>query len=68
MNDGYNWLVDIDLERFFDTVHHDELMKNNSYIVKDEDVISLIRKHLMSGVMKNGKYEDIPVDTSPIGF
>src|SRR5699024_1640305 len=63
MNHGYNWLVDIDLERFFDTVHHDKLMRIISYTIKDGDVISLIRKYLVSGVMSNGKYEDTPIGT-----
>src|SRR5690625_5165139 len=44
INDGYGWLVDIDLERFFDTVHHDKLMRIISQTIKDGDVISLIRK------------------------
>ena len=48
MNDGYNWVVDIDLERFFDTVHHDRLMNIISRTIKDGDVISLIRKFLYS--------------------
>jgi group II intron reverse transcriptase/maturase len=50
INDGYDWVVDIDLERFFDTVHHDRLMNIISRTVKDGDVISLIRKFLVSGV------------------
>nr|WP_262421789.1 reverse transcriptase domain-containing protein [Bacillus aquiflavi] len=44
MNDGYDWIVDIDLERFFDTVHHDRLMNLISRTIDDGDVISLIRK------------------------
>ena len=52
------WVVDIDLERFFDTVHHDKLMRIISNTVNDGDVISLIRKYLVSGVMNNGKYEE----------
>lgn len=63
INDGYGWLVDIDLERFFDTVHHDKLMRIISRTIRDGDVISLIRKHLVSGVMVNGKYENRPVGT-----
>lgn len=63
INDGYGWLVDIDLERFFDTVHHDKLMRIISHTIKDGDVISLIRKYLVSGVMINGKYEDTPLGT-----
>ena len=63
LNDGYDWIVDIDLERFFDTVHQDKLMRIISYTVKDGDVISLIRKYLVSGVMENGKYVETPVGT-----
>ncbi|MBD3110175.1 group II intron reverse transcriptase/maturase [Bacillus sp. AGMB 02131] len=63
LNDGHDWVVDIDLERFFDTVHHDKLMRIISNTIKDGDVISLIRKYLASGVMVNGKYEETPVGT-----
>ncbi|MDQ0178582.1 group II intron reverse transcriptase/maturase [Bacillus chungangensis] len=63
INDGYEWLVDIDLERFFDTVHHDKLMRIISHTIKDGDVISLIRKYLVSGVMVNGKYKNTLVGT-----
>jgi len=63
LNDGYDWVVDIDLERFFDTVHHDKLMRIISNTIKDGDVISLIRKYLVSGVMVNGKYEETPIGT-----
>jgi len=63
LNDGYDWIVDIDLERFFDTVHHDKLMRIISNTIDDGDVISLIRKYLVSGVMVNGKYEETPVGT-----
>ncbi len=63
LNDGHNWVVDIDLERFFDTVHHDKLMRIISNTIDDGDVISLIRKYLVSGVMVNGRYETTPVGT-----
>lgn len=63
LNDGYDWVVDIDLERFFDTVHHDKLMRIISNTIDDGDVISLIRKYLVSGVMVNGKYEETPIGT-----
>lgn len=63
LNDGYDWIVDIDLERFFDTVHHDKLMRIISTTIDDGDVISLIRKYLVSGVMVNGKYEETPIGT-----
>ncbi|MFZ8766023.1 group II intron reverse transcriptase/maturase, partial [Enterococcus diestrammenae] len=50
MNEGYQWVVDIDLERFFDTVHHDRLMNLVARTIEDGDVISLIRKYLVSGI------------------
>ncbi len=53
-NDGYTWIVDIDLEKFFDTVCHDKIMRIISNTIKDSDLISLIRKYLVSGVMENG--------------
>ena len=63
INDGYNWLVDIDLERFFDTVNHDRLTNIISRTIKDGNLISLIRAYLDSGVMIKGKYEDTPIGT-----
>ncbi|MFL2100882.1 group II intron reverse transcriptase/maturase [Desemzia sp. FAM 23989] len=61
MNEGYHWIVDIDLEKFFDTVNHDRLMNLVSRKITDGDVISLIRKYLVSGIMVNGEYEESPV-------
>ena len=63
LNEGYEWVVDIDLERFFDTVHHDKLMRIISNTVEDGDVISLVRKYLVSGVMSDGEYTDTPQGT-----
>ncbi|WP_240921873.1 group II intron reverse transcriptase/maturase [Jeotgalicoccus sp. S0W5] len=50
LNAGYDWIVDIDLECFFDTVNHDRLMNLIARTVEGGDVISLIRKFLVSGV------------------
>lgn len=63
MSDGYEWIVDIDLERFFDTVNHDRLMNLVSRIIKDGDVISLIRKFLVSGVQINESYNETVIGT-----
>ncbi|QCR33710.1 group II intron reverse transcriptase/maturase [Lysinibacillus sp. SGAir0095] len=63
LNDGHDWIVDIDLERFFDTVNHDKLMRIISNTIVDGDVISLIRKYLVSGVMVKGTYEETPIGT-----
>jgi group II intron reverse transcriptase/maturase len=51
---GYTYVVDLDLEKYFDTVNHDLLIKRVREVVKDEAVISLIRKFLKSGVMEDG--------------
>ena len=63
MNDGHSWIVDIDLERFFDTVDHDKLMTMIGRTIKDGDVISIIRKFLVSGIMVDGEYEDSVIGT-----
>lgn len=62
-NEGYEWVVDIDLERFFDMVHHDRLMNLVSRTIKDGDVISLIRKFLVSGVQVNGTLQETSIGT-----
>lgn len=63
MNDGHSWIVDIDLERFFDTVDHDRLMTIIGRTIRDGDVISIIRKFLVSGIMVDGEYEDSVIGT-----
>ena len=50
MNDGYDWIVDLDLSKFFDNVNQDILMILVHNIIKDGDTESLIRKFLQSGV------------------
>lgn len=56
INDGYTWIVDIDLEKFFDNVPQDKLMSYVHVIINDGDTESLIRKYLKAGIMENGKY------------
>jgi group II intron reverse transcriptase/maturase len=63
LNDGYDWVVDIDLERFFDTVNHDRLMNILHRTIADGDVLSLIRKFLVSGVMDGETFEETTVGT-----
>lgn len=63
LNGGYNWVVDIDLEKFFDKVHHDKLMRIISKTINDGDVISLIRKCLVSGIEIDGQYKDSIIGT-----
>ena len=51
---GYKWVVDLDLERFFDRVNHDRLLARVARKVSDPRVLGLIRKYLESGVMVSG--------------
>ena len=52
--DGYRWVVDIDLEKFFDRVNHDRLMAAVARRVQDKRLLRLIRAFLNAGVMENG--------------
>ena len=54
INQGYKWVVDIDLEKFFDKVNHDILIDRLSRRIEDKRVLDLIRKYLKSGIMLNG--------------
>ena len=51
---GYKWVVDIDMERFFDTVNHDRLMARMKAVVKEKRVLRLVNAYLKAGVMVNG--------------
>ena len=63
LNGGYTYIVDIDLEKFFDNVNQDKLMTLVHKIIKDPDTESLIAKYLKAGVMVEGKYEDTVLGT-----
>lgn len=63
MNDGYLWVVDIDLEKFFDNVSQDKLMSYLHRIINDGDTESLIRKFLKAGVMVNDTTEKTDMGT-----
>jgi RNA-directed DNA polymerase len=51
---GYRWVVDLDLEKFFDRVNHDILMSRVARKVKDKQVLRLIRRYLQAGLMEGG--------------
>lgn len=63
MNEGFQWVVDIDLEKFFDTVDHDKLITLVMKNVKDGEIVSLIRKFLKSGIMIDKEYKESIVGT-----
>jgi RNA-directed DNA polymerase len=54
IREGYRWVVDIDLEKFFDKVNHDRLMTTLARTVTDVSLIKLIRRYLQAGIMENG--------------
>lgn len=54
IQEGYEWVVDIDLEKFFDRVNHDMLMARIARRVKDKKILLLIRRYLQAGVMEDG--------------
>ena len=57
VNEGYKYVVDLDLERFFDTVCHSRLIEILGRTIKDGRVVSLIHKYLRSGVINHGLFE-----------
>lgn len=57
VSEGYIYVVDLDLERFFDTVSHSKLIEILSRTIKDGRVISLIHKYLRSGVINRGMFQ-----------
>jgi group II intron reverse transcriptase/maturase len=58
ITDGYKYAVDMDLEKFFDTVNQSKLIEVLSRTVKDGRVISLIHKYLNAGVVVRNKFEE----------
>jgi group II intron reverse transcriptase/maturase len=54
IQDGRCWVVDVDLESFFDRVHHDVLMERLSRLIPDKSVLRLVRRYLEAGILVNG--------------
>lgn len=54
LNEGYEWCIDIDIEKYFDTVNHDKLISILREKVNDATTLHLIRKFLQGGVMEEG--------------
>jgi len=56
LNDGYEWVIDIDIEKYFDTVNHDKLISILREKVNEATPLHLIRKFLQAGVMEDGVF------------
>ena len=54
LNEGYEWVIDLDIEKYFDTVNHDKLISILREKVNDRTTLHLIRSFLKAGVMENG--------------
>lgn len=54
LNEGYEWVIDLDIEAYFDTVNHDKLISILRETVKDSTTLHLIRKFLQAGIMEKG--------------
>lgn len=54
LNDGYEWIIDLDIEKYFDTVNHDKLISILRENVNDSHTLHLIRSFLRAGIMDNG--------------
>jgi len=63
INEGYKYVVDMDLEKYFDTVNHSKLIEVLSRTIKDGRVISLIHKYLRAGVVVNHTFKATGVGT-----
>ena len=63
LNQGYEWIIDLDLEKFFDKVPQDKLIRLIDNMVNDSDVTALIHKYLRAGVLINGEFEETTIGT-----
>ena len=60
ITEGYKYVVDLDLEKYFDTVNQSKLIQLLSETIKDGRIISLIHKFLRAGIMDGGMFEESP--------
>ncbi len=67
LNEGYEWIVDLDIEKFFDTVNQDKLISILRENVNDATTLHLIRAYLRAGVLDDGLIKSTTVGTSQGG-
>ena len=63
LNDGYEWIVDLDIEKFFDTVNHDKLISILRERVNDSKTLHLIRAYLQAGILDKGLVRSSTIGT-----
>ena len=56
LNEGYEWVIELDLEKFFDKVNHDRLMSTLAKKLTDKRTLKLIRGYLTSGIMEGAQF------------
>lgn len=61
LNQGFEWVIDLDIEKYFDTVNHDKLISILREKVNDSHTLHLIRKFLQAGVMDNGLFSSTTI-------
>ena len=66
LNNGYEWVIDLDIEAYFDTVNHDKLISILREKVNDSTTLHLIRKFLQAGILENGLVKP-PIKGMPQG-
>ena len=67
-NEGHTYVVDMDLEKFFDTVNQSKIIELLSRTIKDGRVISLIHKYLRAGAVNRGRFEETEIGLLKAGI
>ena len=67
LNNGFEWVIDLDIEKYFDTVNHDKLISILRENVNDSHTLHLIRKFLQAGVMENGLTSATTIGVPQVG-
>ena len=57
LNEGYEWVIDMDIEKYFDTVNHDKLISILRECINDAPTLHLIRSFLKAGIMEDGMFK-----------